>query len=75
MCRLTFILQVQESAMTRPHAQPRDVFHENGEVIIDGPDGAVIAMTPEAALRTAGRLDEAALDELIARAQRSDRAI
>jgi hypothetical protein len=58
--------------MTRPHAQPRDVFHENGEVIIDGPDGTVIAMTPEAALRTAGRLDEAALDELIARAQVGD---
>ena len=57
--------------MTRPHTQPRNVFHENGEVIIDGPDGAVIAMTPEAALRTAGRLDEAALDELIARAQHS----
>ena len=55
--------------MTRPHAEPRDVFHENGEVIIDGPDGTIIAMTPEAALRTAGRLDEAALDELIARAQ------
>lgn len=55
--------------MTRPHAQPRDVFHENGEVIIDGPDGTVISMTPEAALRTAGRLDEAALDEFIARAQ------
>ncbi|MEG8025019.1 hypothetical protein QP162_12410 [Sphingomonas aurantiaca] len=49
--------------MTRPHAEPRDVFHENGEVIIDGPNGTVIAMTPEAALRTAGRLDEAALDE------------
>ena len=56
--------------MTSPHAEPRDVFHENGEVVIDGPDGAVIAMTPEAALRTAGRLNEAALDELIARAQR-----
>ena len=55
--------------MTRAHIEPRDVFHENGEVIIDGPNGAVIAMTPEAALRTAGRLDEAALDELIARAQ------
>ncbi|KQM46679.1 hypothetical protein ASE69_16055 [Sphingomonas sp. Leaf208] len=57
--------------MTSPHAEPRDVFHENGEVVIDGPDGAVIAMTPEAALQTAGRLNEAALDELIARAQRS----
>ncbi len=55
--------------MTHPHAEPRDAFHENGEVIIDGPDGTVISMTPEAALRTAGRLDEAALDELIARAQ------
>ncbi len=58
--------------MTRPHAQPRDVSHEHGEVIIDGPDGTVISMTPEAALRTAGRLDEAALDELIARAQAGD---
>ncbi|MEG8042738.1 hypothetical protein QP164_08185 [Sphingomonas sp. LR59] len=33
--------------MTRPHAQPRDVFHEHGEVIIDGPDGTVISMTPK----------------------------
>ena len=33
--------------MTRPHAEPRDVFHENGEVIIDGPNGTVIAMTPK----------------------------
>ena len=61
--------------MTRPHAQPRDVFHENGEVVIDGPDGAVIAMTPEAALRTAGRLDEAALDELIAQMQRAGKLV
>ncbi|MDQ0836886.1 hypothetical protein [Sphingomonas faeni] len=53
--------------MTLPFAEPRNVFHENGEVIIDGPNGCVIAMTPEAALRTAGRLDEAALNELIAR--------
>ena len=55
--------------MTLPHAEPRDVFHETGEVIIDAPDGTIISMTPEAALRTAGRLDEAALDELVARAQ------
>jgi hypothetical protein len=67
-------LKDQESVMTRPHAEPRNVFHENGEVVIDGPNGAVIAMTPEAALRTAGRLDEAALDELIARTQRSGNA-
>ncbi|HXH16172.1 MAG TPA: hypothetical protein VNJ10_08580 [Sphingomonas sp.] len=58
--------------MTQPFAEPRDVFHERGEVIIDGPKGGVISMTPEAALRTAGRLDEAALDELIARAQRAE---
>ncbi|MCK8455790.1 hypothetical protein [Sphingomonas faeni] len=54
--------------MTQPHSQPRDVFQECGEVIIDGPDGTVIAMTPEAALRTAGRLDDAALEALLARA-------
>ena len=53
--------------MTQPHDKPRDVFQEGGEVIIDGPCGAVIAMTPEAALRTAGRLDHAALEALIAR--------
>ncbi|RMB36212.1 hypothetical protein C8J47_1743 [Sphingomonas sp. PP-F2F-G114-C0414] len=57
--------------MTQPHDQPRDVFQEEGEVIIDGPGGAVIAMTPEAALRTAGRLDDAALEALIARARTS----
>ncbi len=54
--------------MTQPFTQPRNVFHENGEVVIDGPNGTVISMTPEAALRTAGRLDEAALNELIDRA-------
>lgn len=55
--------------MTQPHAKPRTVFYENGEVVIDGPDGAIISLTPEAALQTADRLDEAALDALIARAR------
>lgn len=61
--------------MPEPFDEPRDVFHENGEVVIGGPTGAVIAMTPEAALRTAGRLDEAALDELIDRAANRARPI
>lgn len=55
--------------MVSPHVLPRDVFHEHGEVTIDGPDGVVISMTPEAALRTAGRLDNAALEALLERAQ------
>ena len=54
--------------MTMPHILPRDVFHEKGEVIIDGPNGTVISMTPEAALKTAGRLDDAALGALLERA-------
>lgn len=54
--------------MPVPHTLPREVFHEKGEVIIDGPDGTVISMTPEAALRTAGRLDDAALGALLERA-------
>ncbi|MGU3390964.1 hypothetical protein [Sphingomonas sp. M1A8_2b] len=55
--------------MPLPYTLPRDVFHEKGEVIIDGPNGTVISMTPEAALRTAGRLDDAALGALLERAK------
>lgn len=53
--------------MPKPHDQPLTIVHEHGEVIIDGPDGTAMSLTPEAALRTAGRLDEAALEELLAK--------
>jgi hypothetical protein len=35
---------------------------EDGEVVLDGPDGVDVALTPEAALETGGRLiDQAAV--------------
>ncbi len=41
--------------------KPSDVESEDGRVIVDGPDGVDVALTPEAALETGGRLiDKAA---------------
>lgn len=54
--------------MAKPHCTPLNVVHEQGEVIIDGPNGTTMSFTPEAAMQTAGRLDRAALEELLARA-------
>ncbi len=43
------------------YSKPTEVTSENGRVILDGPDGVDVAMTPEAALETGGRLiDQAA---------------
>lgn len=38
------------------HNDPSNVDAEDGEVIIDGPDGVAISMTPEAADETSQRL-------------------
>jgi hypothetical protein len=41
--------------------KPSEVTSEEGRVLVDGPDHVDIALTPEAALETGGRLiDEAA---------------
>lgn len=41
--------------------KPSDVVSEDGRVLVDGPDGVDVALTPEAALETGGRLiDQAA---------------
>jgi hypothetical protein len=41
--------------------KPSEVASEDGRVLVDGPDGVDVALTPEAALETGGRLiDEAA---------------
>ncbi len=41
--------------------KPSEVASEDGRVLVDGPDGVDIALTPEAALETGGRhIDEAA---------------
>jgi hypothetical protein len=43
------------------YSKPSEVTAEDGRVLLDGPDGIDVAMTPEAALETGGRLiDEAA---------------
>jgi hypothetical protein len=43
------------------YSKPTEVTSEEGRVLLDGPDGVDVAMTPEAALETGGRLiDEAA---------------
>ncbi len=41
---------------------PSEVVAENGEVLVDGPDGTAITMTPDAAEETARRLIEAATE-------------
>jgi len=43
-----------------PHTTASEVTAEQGEVIIDGPDGVAISMTPEAAEETGRRLQDSA---------------
>ena len=49
------------------HHRPAEVEQVADEVLIDGPDGAVSSFTPEAALQTANRIEQAAVDALLAR--------
>ena len=39
-------------------SKPSDVSSEDGQVLVDGPDGVDVALTPEAAEQTADRLIE-----------------
>ncbi|WP_267388071.1 hypothetical protein [Sphingomonas sp. GC_Shp_3] len=52
-----------------PEQLPADATAERGEVMIDGPDGYVLSLTPEAALHTARSLRAAARE---AEQQRSE---
>ena len=45
---------------TKPHDTPSDVTAEEGEVMIDGPNGYAFSFTPEAAEETSDRLLRAA---------------
>ena len=45
---------------SKAHATPSDVVAEEGEVIVDGPDGVAVSFTPAAAAETSDRLMEAA---------------
>lgn len=46
--------------MTHTHDEPSQVVAEEGQVIVDGPGGVVVTLTPEAAGETGHRLIEQA---------------
>jgi hypothetical protein len=45
----------------KPHDTPSDITAEDGEVMMDGPNGNAISFTPEAALETSDRLFQGGL--------------
>lgn len=53
--------------MVKPHDKPAKVERVDDEVLIDGPDGMTASLTPEAALKTAQRLEQKAIEAIIAR--------
>jgi hypothetical protein len=42
------------------HSEASDVFAEEGQVIVEGPDGVAVTLSPDAAEETARRLKAAA---------------
>jgi len=42
--------------MEKTHDRPSEVAAEDGQVIVDGPDGVAVTFTPEAAAETGDRL-------------------
>ena len=40
----------------RPHDSPSDISAEEGEVLVDGPGGVAVSLTPGAAAETSQRL-------------------
>ena len=46
--------------MPETHDMPSDVAAHNGDVLVDGPGGVAVAMTPDAAMQTGERLIEKA---------------
>ena len=46
----------------KPHDRPSDVVAEEGEVLVDGPDGVAVSLTPRAAEETSRRLFNAATE-------------
>ena len=57
----------------KSYDEPSEVSAEAGEVIVDGPDGVAVSLTPDAAVETSDRLLNAGLTargQQIAREQR-----
>ena len=44
------------SMTDKTHDEPSEVDAEEGEVIVDGPDGVAVTLTPDAAAETGDRL-------------------
>ena len=44
------------------HNRPSDVTAEKGVVMVDGPDGVAVTLTPKAAVETSERLLEAGIE-------------
>ncbi|CAM3210082.1 hypothetical protein SPAN111604_10565 [Sphingomonas antarctica] len=61
--------------MAKTHDEPSNVDADNGVVIVDGPAGTVISLTPRAALTTAERLRQAGIKGEEQLAQASDDAV
>ena len=55
--------------MSKPHSTPSEVAAEDGEVVIDGPNGFAISLTPEAAIATSKRLAAAGAEAAKQRAK------
>lgn len=55
--------------MTKHFSEPAEVKVSDGEVVVDCPDGESSAFTPEAALETAQRLGDMAVEAIIERGQ------
>lgn len=51
--------------MAKPFTEPSTVTHEDGEIVIRGPDGVEFSLTPTAALVTASRIESEAMDALL----------
>jgi len=45
----------------KPYDEPSEVAAEDGAVVVDGPDGVAITLTPKAAIETSQRLLDAGL--------------
>jgi hypothetical protein len=54
--------QMRRDAMesVRSHSEPSDVNAEQGQVIVEGPDGVAVTLTPDAAEETGRRMISAA---------------
>ena len=44
------------------HNEPSTVIAENWQVLVDGPDGVAVSLTPDAAVETSERLLQAAVE-------------